>query len=462
MNIIKKITKVLLVIALISVSVYPVVNATNPGVIFETRKDTLTTGQDLITVIVKAKNIRFNDFNMSIKYDQENLIPADFEFFTPVEKKAKDVLRNLQPTYIYHNPQTLDSYGWVKSNNMTMDRTLGILDYHIEVHPDSKGVESGSDLEGFITAGQQGLGVVRFSFLVKEGAVIDKNSIQLLRDGMPGGIAANPYGISITTDSGKKDEDLDVNFVIPDDIVTPTPVPPEEPEIKPEEPEVRPEEPEIKPEEPEAGPGEPESGPGEPILPPVNNEVYTPYVNGVSSAVVYNSRFNDVSGHWAEQSIINVQDVFDIYSGDGLYPERYATKAEIATILCEVLGLKESKKSYFVDIDGHIAENSINTLYYSGIVSGELDKTYRPDSLIEREELATMLSKAIKFEKDITNFTFIDDDEISDWAKKYIYSIREKNILNGYPDGTVRPREYVSRAELAVIVDNLVKYLKNA
>lgn len=437
-NNIKKLVKALLAIGIIVVSVYPMVNATNSGVSFDTKKATLPTGEELITVIASAKNVRFNDFNMSIKYDQENLIPAEFSEFIPVETNPKDVLQNLEPIYLANHPAHKGPYGWVRYYKMGMDASAGTLNYHIEVNPRSKGVKHGSDAEGFIPVGPEGLPIVRFSFLVKENATITKDSIQLLKKGMPGYITENPYGMSMTTDAGRQDEDLSADLEIPDELITAPVLPPQPPE-NPE------------PENPE------------PENPPSDNIIYSPYVTGVTTPVVGGlSRFTDVAGHWAEESIINVQGMLDIYSEDQLIPQKYVTKAEVATILCEVLGLKESKKSYFTDIEGHLAQNSINTLYYAGIVSGELDRTYRPDSLVEREELATMLSKAIKFDKTNTKSTFVDDEQISDWAKEYIYSIREKNILNGYPDGTVRPRKNVNRAEMAVIIDNLVKHLKNS
>jgi len=47
------------------------------------------------------------------------------------------------------------------------------------------------------------------------------------------------------------------------------------------------------------------------------------------------------------------------------------------------------------------------------------------------------------------------------WYSDSLYSLKEKGIVSGYNDGTFRPGNNVSRADLVVVIDNLIDYLEN-
>lgn len=47
------------------------------------------------------------------------------------------------------------------------------------------------------------------------------------------------------------------------------------------------------------------------------------------------------------------------------------------------------------------------------------------------------------------------------WYSKAIESIADKKIATGYADGTFRPENYVNRAEVALMLENTIKYLEN-
>lgn len=53
-----------------------------------------------------------------------------------------------------------------------------------------------------------------------------------------------------------------------------------------------------------------------------------------------------------------------------------------------------------------------------------------------------------------------DTEEIPEWAQESIERIRQLGVMNGYPDGTWRPEQTVTRAELAVALMNLYDVLR--
>ena len=42
------------------------------------------------------------------------------------------------------------------------------------------------------------------------------------------------------------------------------------------------------------------------------------------------------------------------------------------------------------------------------------------------------------------------------WAAKAIEEVTEKGYFQGYPDGTFKPEEIVTRAELAAVLDRYI------
>lgn len=53
------------------------------------------------------------------------------------------------------------------------------------------------------------------------------------------------------------------------------------------------------------------------------------------------------------------------------------------------------------------------------------------------------------------------DVSADSWYADAVNNLSNKNILNGYPNGTFGPDQNVNRAELAVIIDRLMEYNQN-
>ena len=68
------------------------------------------------------------------------------------------------------------------------------------------------------------------------------------------------------------------------------------------------------------------------------------------------------------------------------------------------------------DIKGHWAEESVRNLEKKGILNGYPDGTFRPDQSITRAEMAKILSVAYNF-KTSNQLRFPDTEE--HWAKEY-------------------------------------------
>ncbi|MFH1826643.1 MAG: PorV/PorQ family protein [bacterium] len=114
----------------------------------------------------------------------------------------------------------------------------------------------------------------------------------------------------------------------------------------------------------------------------------------------------------------------------------------------------------FADVpDGHWARQPIENTGTVGLVNGYPDGTFRPEKALTRAELATMLvrAKGLPLPERRANKIFKDVNP-SFWGAKYVEVAYKAGLIKGYPDGSFRPNNRITKAEgVAVMVrfDNL-------
>jgi hypothetical protein len=114
----------------------------------------------------------------------------------------------------------------------------------------------------------------------------------------------------------------------------------------------------------------------------------------------------------------------------------------------------EPAKPALKDINGHWAETNISKLVAAGAVSGYPDGTFKPDNTISRAEFATILVKAFKLEsKEGKVFT----DTANHWAREAIATAAANGIVNGYSDTTFGPNDNITREQMAVMIAKAAK-----
>jgi hypothetical protein len=56
---------------------------------------------------------------------------------------------------------------------------------------------------------------------------------------------------------------------------------------------------------------------------------------------------------------------------------------------------------------------------------------------------------------------FTDEDSISSWAYGAVLWSTESGVVSGYPDGTFRPKDTATRAEVVTILRGYVNYISS-
>ncbi len=157
-------------------------------------------------------------------------------------------------------------------------------------------------------------------------------------------------------------------------------------------------------------------------------------------------------------------DTEDIDGAVYFYPERTVTRAELAKTIVRLLEL--SAESYaeaplgFSDeawVDPKLLP-AVRAVLANGYMRLYDDYTFRPDAPVSREEAAdvvgTLLSGAVSSGKSELFSDFIEvSAHFSDNAKRTV----DYGIMIGYPDGTFRPKQDLTREELALILQRLLQ-----
>jgi len=167
------------------------------------------------------------------------------------------------------------------------------------------------------------------------------------------------------------------------------------------------------------------------------------------SAPIIQAGPSDITGHWAEASILQLVNK-GIISGypDGNYkPDQIMTRAEFAVVLVKAFNLKDAAGKIFKDTQKHWAAGYISTAYAAGIIGGYSETEFGPDDPLTREQMAVMAVKAAGFQPAGTLSGMTDSGLVSPWARETVSAAISNQVISGYPDQSFRPQVRATRAE---------------
>ncbi|TXK77048.1 hypothetical protein FU659_23940 [Paenibacillus sp. N3.4] len=196
--------------------------------------------------------------------------------------------------------------------------------------------------------------------------------------------------------------------------------------------------------------------------------------NSTYSIVWHPLAFTDVAQHWAKDAVNDMGSrmVISGIGNDMFNPDQDITRAEFAAIMVRGLGLKlENGSSSFADVKTTDWFNSaIKTAYGYQLISGFEDGSFRPMDKITREQAMTIIAKAMKITALKTSLPakaadellkpFTDASHASGWAKNSLADCLQAGIVTGRNSTQLAPKAYISRAEVAAIVQRLLQKSK--
>lgn len=105
--------------------------------------------------------------------------------------------------------------------------------------------------------------------------------------------------------------------------------------------------------------------------------------------------------------------------------------------------------AFFSDVIDHSYAESILVLHNKGIISWYPDGTFKPNQSITRAEILKIILEA-KIPADWTSINHVFDcfpDATDQWYAIYVCYAKQNNIVKGYPDGKFKPDNAVTFAE---------------
>ena len=107
----------------------------------------------------------------------------------------------------------------------------------------------------------------------------------------------------------------------------------------------------------------------------------------------------------------------------------------------------------------HWAYPFIEAIAGAGLTAGYPDGTYRPLNQVTRAEMAVFLKKGIHgstYTPPASDCSHPFSDIDGHWAEAWIEDLYDEGFTSGFPDGTYRPDNQVTRAEMAVFLKRAI------
>jgi len=185
-------------------------------------------------------------------------------------------------------------------------------------------------------------------------------------------------------------------------------------------------------------------------------------------------RYSDVpTNHWAYYAIQYLSDrgIMTGYPDGTFKPNNPLRREETAVMLTRLFGIQgvSPETASFKDVS--VKDWSfpyVEVIKKTRVMADLLlDDTFKPDAYVTRIEFVAIQvrSLAMKYYADnihkdeiqdaISEFT--DYAQIPNWAKGYLTVALRSKTIKGYPDSTFQPNRYLSRAEIAYLLYDMLR-----
>ena len=147
------------------------------------------------------------------------------------------------------------------------------------------------------------------------------------------------------------------------------------------------------------------------------------------------------------------------YSDGNVRPNANVSRAETATIFFRLLnadirdGNLTAENTFTDVVDGQWCNKSISTMAKLGIVKGRTAEIFDPYAPITRAEFAVICAR---FDTKQTNGNNNFSDISGHWAEAEIKRAAALGWIAGYPDGTFRPNDYITRAQAMTMINRVL------
>lgn len=178
-----------------------------------------------------------------------------------------------------------------------------------------------------------------------------------------------------------------------------------------------------------------------------------------------NAASQDMQGHWASESIATwtTRGILNGYEDGTFRPNGNITRAEFTKIINSVFGFQKTSSEQFADVSSSAwYANDILKARAAGYFKGTAGNLASPDQLLSRQDAATILDRVFLLKSKNDGLNSLNDSAgISNYAKDAVRALVNAGAISGYPDGSFKPNNPITRAETIKIIDELIKGFYN-
>lgn len=161
---------------------------------------------------------------------------------------------------------------------------------------------------------------------------------------------------------------------------------------------------------------------------------------------------------------LNQWGVLKGYPSGGMQPDRPVTRAEFVAMMNRAYGFTDmSNPKKFSDVPENAwYADEFAIASTAGYFKGTSGSTASPNNRLSREDAMVLLAKCMRLEQvsgEVTEFT--DGRTFGSWSRGYVKAAVKQGIIKGYSDGSFRPKNAITRAEMSQLLVRSIGTLVN-
>jgi subtilisin len=185
-----------------------------------------------------------------------------------------------------------------------------------------------------------------------------------------------------------------------------------------------------------------------------------------SDKVIVNAKVHDffpdfTSSVWYAKYVydLNARHALSGYPDGNFYPLKPITRGEAVSMIGRALKIDGTpRNTTFPDVkSSYFASGYVATMTEQKLASGFPDGTFKPTQTISRGEVIALLDRAYQLKNNTKLPKTFSDITTKFYAYDAIQRFSAVSIANGYEDGTFKPNNSVTRSEMAVFLSRTIE-----
>lgn len=167
--------------------------------------------------------------------------------------------------------------------------------------------------------------------------------------------------------------------------------------------------------------------------------------------------FNESAGGGKEVMYLSEKGIIFGYPDGTFRPEQHITRLQAVVMIGRAFGWKtQSTKQVFTDVAVSNPSNAfIVEAFEKGIVSGYQDGTFRPGEILSRAQMSAFLNRAFDYKIHFTSS--FKDVSANHWARNDIQAVASNGIVLGYGNEVFQPDTFTSRKHFSMMLSRAIE-----